>query len=126
MVHTSIDKHTFKEILLPFKYEDAMIYSKHLGNVPGFYGYRGDALFFKPLTELSDAIDIESPESVEELHEFISSIDYIIQRLSMNNEVYIPEHLEKTEHSKLLEPFVEFTKTFQKNMHAVEGLKNGF
>lgn len=126
MVNTTVKKEDFSEILLPFKYEDVLIYSKTFGITPGLYGYKNDSLFFAPLDILPDTFDIESPESVEELQEFMTSLDYIVQRVSMNPKITLVGHLKDSDPKIVLEPFVTFSTSFEKNMHILEGLKNEY
>lgn len=126
MIKTTIRTEDFKELLLPFKYNDVLIYAKELGNTSGLYGYKDDGLFFMPLAEIKGSFEIDSPESVDELHEFMTSLDYIIQRISMNNNVVLDGHMQAMDMKTILEPFVRFSRSFEKNMHILEGLKNGY
>lgn len=126
MKKITVNRDQFKEILLPFKYNGAMIYAKAMSVVPGLYGFHKDEIFFEAKSELDQEFEIEVPETVDELHEFVQEIDFIVQKISLNGSIYLSGHVEPTKNQILLKPFIDFTKNFEANLYTIEGLKNGY
>ena len=115
----------FKSLFLPFKYNDSVIFAKEYKGEPGFYGIQRNAVIFIPLDELPEILEVEVPDSVDELTEFVQTLDFIIQRIAMTGEVtYQGNELYETPED-LMRPFVKFMKNYEHNINIIEGLKNG-
>jgi hypothetical protein len=129
MEKISIPKDNLQNMLVPFKYKSALIYSTEF-TIPGvsydvgLYGFGQNIIFFEDKDVLPDTIEIEIPTTTEELQEFIGAIDYIVQKISLNGDSIFIEGLNQTIPTKLiLKPFVSFVKNYEKNIFEIERLK---
>ncbi len=123
----------FDSLFLPFKYNDAIIFSKSYKNRFGFFGVRRNTLFFEPRDSILQEFEIEVPENIEELTEFIQIVDFIIQKIAMNKGIKVQGDIQgdiqgdtnEPTMDELLRPFINFMRDYEKGIHLVEGLKNG-
>ena len=125
MTKKLLNKSELNSVLLPFKYEGALIYSKSVYKFNGFYGIKDDSLFFISLENLESEIEIYSPENTLELQEFMDQIDTILQKLAMNGDMTFATHMTPISTEELMRPFIDFTKRYENNLNLMEAIKNG-
>jgi len=111
-------------IILPFTLNGKIVYAKDILNRKGFLAFDNTSITFIDYTSM-EKINIEVPETVEEIHKYMADVDYFIQRISLNETLDI-KGLGEIKTSEVLKILISFAKTFEKNLHNIEGIKNGY
>jgi len=127
MIENTIKKQDLSEILLPFKYNNFFIFSKSFLGVDGLFGFGEESIFFIPSEKIPNTLKIDSPESLEELQEFLILGEYISQRLMLNEKITIKGDNDVNNFSieDILKIFVKFLKGYEENVKIMERLKHG-
>jgi hypothetical protein len=125
-----LSKDNIRDVLVPFKYKGALIYATSFKieskNNKGFFGFGQNAIFFENIDNLPEVFEIDIPASTDELQEFITAIDYILHKISLNgNSIFIKDINEKVPLTYILTPFVLFLKNYEQNILDIERIKNG-
>lgn len=120
-----VKKENIDSILLPFKYNEGIIFAKTLGNLNGLYGINKSSLFFISDENLPDLIDLEISDNIEELAEVTQAIEFIVQQIAVNRDTPVSGFTESITHAEKLRPFVLFMTNYEKGLQLVEGIRNG-
>ena len=82
--------------LVPFKYQDAIIFATKIDNFTGLWGIKRNALFFIDFTFLEESFDIELPSSIEENNTLYITIIWTFHRWLMtpNAKVQMPDGMD--------------------------------
>ena len=125
MIATTESLDDFNSLLLPFKYDGALIYSKLFKGAKGFYGIKGNVIAFTHKEDLEESFEIEVPENMEELNTFMETIDFIMHKIAMSGYVSCQgnESLENPE--DILRPFMDFVDHHERGINIMGGIKNG-
>jgi len=115
----------FDNIFIPFKYKDTLIFSKTLGNTPGFYGTERNMVVFYAKEDIEDTFEIEVVESNEELVDYVMVVDLALQRIAMNEGVLVKGYPHDISTTNLIKPLVKFVTNYEKNVQRIEGIRNG-
>jgi len=123
-----IKKNKLRGFFVPFKYNNNLIYSLELEledeALFGFYGFGKNTIYFIDIDELPEEIELELPDELEELQEFLGAVENIIQRISLNgSSIYIPSIDTTIETKYLLKPYVNFVRNYEENIRMIERLK---
>jgi len=111
-------------LLLPFKYENALIFSTTLNGVLGFYGVTKTSLIFIDSKNLNDAITIEVPDTIEELANITQAMEFIIQQQAINRNCTVPGYEANLTHTDKLKPLVHFMTNYEKGLQLIQGIKD--
>jgi len=127
MIQTTVKNNiaSIQSLLYPFKYKEILIYAGEVADIPGLYGTSPDNLFFIPASDLPEEFLIEIPDNLEELQDYVASIEFIVQKIAMNPKSKIPNYDGETTHLQRVKPFMDFMLGYEKGLKIIEGLKNG-
>jgi hypothetical protein len=133
MIEIEIDElQKFYNQLFPLKYKSTLIYTKELPIYGrGAFGFRKNNLIFYSEEFLIEEKEykVEIPESIEEIEEFLAAADYIIQRLTVAQEIILTIYTkDKKEYEPIsfreaVKPFLNIIKNYSEKSEELMKLR---
>jgi len=127
MLQMKVKKEDLSNIFIPVGFKEAMIFALELKTEDthkGLYGMYENKLVFFPYDELPDIIDIQVPESVEEVAVYPQIAEYVGQRLMCTDNIFV-EGFGTVDFKYAVRPFVEFLKRYEERVQIIERIKHG-
>jgi hypothetical protein len=130
MQSVTVAKEEIFEMLTPFQFEENLIYSIELETddkiYRGLFGFGKNKIFFRSYEDLPDNLTIDIGESAEELQEFLTAVEYIIQKISLSGKkIFIQGIDDKIETKYILPYFINTVKDYERNIREIERIKYG-
>jgi len=127
MLKLKIKKEELKYYLTPFSINESPIFSQTFLGKEGFFGIKDNVLIFISMEKIEDELSIEYPADITEIQAFLTTADYLVQRIMMSDRTLIPgledipEHDIKIESLKILNNFIN---NFKENNYLLEKIKH--
>ncbi len=129
MRELKIDKKEIGQQLWPISFDGVLIFNYDFFGKEGFFGIRDNSLIFISQENIPDKISIHIPENLDEVQGFLSSAEYILQRVMMTPELEVigldDSSLSiESIHKETIAIFSDFIDTYAKNSSTYERHRN--
>lgn len=84
-----LNKNNLSKQTLPFIYDDTLITSTQVATKTGLYGYKNGELFFYDIDDLTDELEINFLDSVEEVEAAVAVCNTIVRKISASPVIYV-------------------------------------
>ncbi len=131
MRELQIEKKDLQKQLWPLSFEGTLIFKTSFFGQEGFFGIRDNYLIFISDDQIPKEININLPENLEEVQGFLSSAEYLLNRVMLTPEIHVEGFVNKEIQSDQLRTevitiFSNFIQLFSKNAVELEKIKNGW
>ncbi len=131
MITFKVQKEDIHNQLWPISVDDTLIYKSDLFEMEGLFGIKNNVLTFIPFEDLAEEFNVSIPETMDEVLSFLTSAEYILQRIMMTPDLNIsgfPGEFEDTqeERQEVMNVFSDFVNGYNRNANALDRVKNGW
>ncbi len=129
MRELQIEKKDIQKQLWPLSYEGMLLFETDFLGQEGFFGIRDNYLIFISSDNIPKEININLPENLEEVQGFLSSAEYLLNRVMLTPKIYV-EGFDDEEYTidelrtEAITIFSNFIQLFSKNAVELEKIKN--
>jgi len=129
MRELKIKKEEIGQQLWPISFEGTLIFNDAFLGKEGFFGVHDNHLNFIPQANVPDNLKIYIPENLDEVQGFLSSAEYILQRVMMTPNIEVigfdnSDLSTTTIHRGVITIFSDFIDNYAKNSSDYERHRN--
>ena len=128
MLKLEIKKSDLEKYLEPFSYKEILVFSQTLLGEDGFFGIKNNALFFISTENIEEDLIIEYPAEIQEVQAFVTTADYLIQRVMASRKLNVIGFSKDISEEKLkieiLKIFYDFIENYNQNTYLLEKIKH--
>jgi hypothetical protein len=129
MIKLKIKKEELDLYLTPFSINEIIIFSHKFLDKDGFFGIKNNTLIFISMEKIESELSIEYPADISEVQAFLTTADYLVQRVLMSEHIKViglEDISEEESRKEILKILYKFIKNFKHNNIMLDQIKDDY